>query len=80
VLADGSATAAIGHISIPAASAQNAERKEKRKDSGDILYPGTLTSRFKRYAAEPAPDEANLPSISERTANRGWIPGGRQSY
>ena len=53
---------------------------EERKDLGDIQYPGTLTSRLKQYAAEPAPDEANLPLISERTANGGRILGLWQSY
>jgi hypothetical protein len=40
-----------------------------RKERTDILYPGALTSRQKRYAAEPAPDMANLTLIDERTAN-----------
>jgi hypothetical protein len=42
VLAEGSAMAAIGHISAPAASTQNAERgsMEKRKDFDNILHPG----------------------------------------
>ena len=74
--------AAIGHMCVAAASEWNAERArmEKRKDLDDIRYPGTLTSRLKRYAAEPAPDEANLPSISERTANSGRIGGPRPIY
>jgi hypothetical protein len=41
-----------------------------RFDLNDILYSGALTSRLKRYAAEPAPDGANLTAISERTAKK----------
>src|ERR1700744_888367 len=57
----------------PSASAPEAEnaRMRGRRYLNDILYPGTLTSRLKRYAAEPAPDAPNLTSISERTANDG---------
>src|SRR2546423_3711924 len=46
-----------------------------RMELNDILYPGALTSRQKRYAAEPAPDRPNLTSISERTANGSENPG-----
>src|SRR5947208_1974015 len=44
-------------------------RARTRWDSNDILYPGALTSRKRRYAAEPAPDGDNLTSMSERSAN-----------
>src|ERR1700686_2426733 len=68
----GSAKPAAGHNRIPAATSdQNPKsaRTRLRRELSDILYPGALTSRLKRYAAEPAPDGANLTSISERTAN-----------
>jgi len=39
--------------------AENA-RRHVRRELNDILYPGALTSRQKRYAAEPAPDRTNL--------------------
>src|ERR1019366_1841077 len=69
--ADGSARTATGHNSIPAANDRNTKRARTkvRKELNDILYPGALTSRLKRYAAEPAPDGPNLTAISERTAN-----------
>ena len=42
---------------------ERAESEERatarlRRKLNDILYSGTLTSRQKRYAAEPAPDRA----------------------
>src|ERR1700687_3234244 len=68
---DGSAKAASGHKRISIANGRNPKhaRTRIRREPNDILYPGALTSRLKRYAAEPAPDGANLTSISERTAN-----------
>src|ERR1700730_11436413 len=67
----GSAKPAAGHNRIPTANDRNPKnaRTRLRRELSDILYPGALTSRLKRYAAEPAPDGANLTSISERTAN-----------
>src|SRR6266852_7079832 len=75
---DGSAKAATGHNRIPIASERNPKhaRTRIRRELNDILYPGALTSRLKRYAAEPAPDGANLTSINERTANGVDKPGG----
>src|SRR5258708_22162489 len=69
------AKAVAGHNSIPTANERNTKdaRARERKDLIDILYPGASTSRLKRYAAEPAPDLANLPLIDERTANRRGI-------
>ena len=60
--AAGSASAAAGHSSIPIASERNERRARDAHTQilNDILYPGALTSRQKRYAAEPAPDVANL--------------------
>jgi hypothetical protein len=54
----GPAIAAAGHSRIPIASDRNLEfaRERVRRELNDILYPGALTSRQKRYAAEPAPD------------------------
>src|ERR1700709_1226634 len=40
-------------------------RTAMRWELTDILHPGALTSRQKRYAAEPAPDMANLTLIDE---------------
>src|SRR5271154_855825 len=70
---EGSARATAGHNRIPIAKARKPEtaRKRVRLHLKDILHPGALTSRLKRYAAEPAPDAANLTSIDERTANGG---------
>src|ERR1700722_311439 len=67
----GAARPAAGHNRIPIASDRNPESAHARirKELNAILYPGTLTSRLKRYAAEPAPDRANLTSIHERSAN-----------
>src|ERR1700730_1544913 len=72
----GSEKAATGHNRIPIANERNPKiaRKRGRWELNDILYPGALTSRLKRYAAEPAPDSANLTSISERTANGAGNP------
>src|SRR5580698_11588207 len=66
-----SAKATTGHNRIPTASDRNPKdaRVRVRRELSDILYPGALTSRLKRYTAEPAPDPANLTSIHERTAN-----------
>src|ERR1019366_3631832 len=74
---DGSARTATGHNSIPAANDRNTKRARTkvRKDLNDIQYPGALTSRLKRYAAEPAPDGANLTSMCERTLNGTEILG-----
>src|SRR6185437_1130372 len=47
----------------------NSARARRRRNLNDMFYPGALTSRLKRYAAEPAPDEAKLTLIRERTAN-----------
>jgi hypothetical protein len=68
---EGSAKAAAGHNRIPIANDRIRElaRERVRRELNDILYPGALTSRLKRYAAEPVPDGANLTAISERTAN-----------
>src|SRR5258707_14587978 len=76
---DGSAKAASGHSRIPIAKERNPKqaRTRIRRKLNHILYPGALTSRLKRYAAEPAPDGANLTSIHERTAN-GTEKAGRQ--
>src|SRR5476651_1749812 len=70
-VATGVARAATGHNNIPIASDRipKGAHARVRRELNDILYPGALTSRLKRYAAEPAPDVANLTSISERTAN-----------
>src|SRR5580704_4098073 len=67
----GAARQVAGHNRIPIASDRNPESAHARirKELNDIRYPGTLTSRLKRYAAEPAPDRANLTPIHERTAN-----------
>src|SRR5271169_4945972 len=67
----GAARQAAGHNRIPIANDRNPEsaRTRVRLDLNDIRYPGALTSRLKRYAAEPAPDVANLTSINERSAN-----------
>jgi hypothetical protein len=61
------AKAVAGTRRSPIASDRNTKhaRTAARKDLTDILYPGALTSRLKRYAAEPAPDVANLPLIDE---------------
>src|SRR4051794_19865502 len=71
----GAADAAAGARRIAIASEDNSEqaRTAMRKEPSDILYPGTLTSRQKRYAAEPAPDMANLPLIDEGTGNGGHV-------
>src|ERR1700682_2090437 len=55
---DGSAKAATGHNRIAIANEHNPKhaRARIRRELNDILYPGALTSRLKRYAAEPAPD------------------------
>src|ERR1700694_2840893 len=68
---DGSAKAASGHKRIPIANGRNPKhaRTRIRRELNDILYPGALTSQLKQYAAEQAPDGANLTAISERTAN-----------
>src|SRR4051794_16800093 len=68
-LAEGSANAATGHKRIPIAKARNPKqaRTQVRRRLSDILYLGALTSRLERYAAEPAPDVANLTAISERS-------------
>src|SRR5467141_973425 len=69
-LAEGSADAATGHKRIPIANARDPKeaRTQVRRRLSDIPYPGALTGRLKRYAAEPAPDLANLTAISERSA------------
>src|SRR5260221_10701567 len=68
---EGSARAASGHSRIPIANDRNPgkARTRIRRELTDILYPGALTSRLKRYAAEPAPDSANLTSMCEPSAN-----------
>src|SRR3982074_1488093 len=67
----GAGKAEAGTSRIPIASDRNRKyaRAAMRKELTDILYPGALTSRQKRYTAEPAPDMANLTLIDERTAN-----------
>src|SRR5580658_8821569 len=72
----GAASAAAGHNTIPIANERipKGARARLRKQLNDILYSGALTSRLKRYAAEPAPDGANLTSMSERAANRAEKP------
>src|SRR3954466_2794238 len=67
----GAANADAGTSRSAIASDRNSEyaRTAMRRELTDILYPGTCTSRQKRYAAEPAPDMANLTLIDERTAN-----------
>src|SRR5687767_6852124 len=74
----GAANADAGHSNIPIASERNEKsaRERIRKQLNDILYPGALTSRQKRYAAEPAPFRANLPLMCERSANGGEIRRG----
>src|SRR5260370_30594719 len=71
VSAASSATAATGHKRIPSTNAEKPKdaRMRVRRELNDIRYPGALTGRLKRYAAEPAPDTANLTAISERSAN-----------
>src|SRR5882757_5522875 len=66
------ARAAAGHSRIATTSERNTKgaRTRRRRNLIDILYSGASTSRQKRYAAEPAPDMANVPLIDERTANR----------
>src|ERR1700744_3060864 len=70
-----------GASRTPIASARKADnaRMRGRRYLDDILYPGALTSRLKRYAAEPAPDAANLTSMCERTANDGELSNYRRS-
>jgi hypothetical protein len=53
--------AATGNDMIPIAINRrpNDAHARLRKELNDILYPGTLTSRLKRYA-EPAPDTVYL--------------------
>src|SRR5215831_17597421 len=53
--ATGSACAASGHDSAPI-PITNRARARLRREHNNITYPGTLTSRQMRYAAEPAPD------------------------
>src|SRR3954454_5278876 len=67
----GAANADAGASRIAIASDRGSKhaRTAMRKQLTDILYPGAFTSRQKRYAAEPAPDMANLTLIDERTAN-----------
>src|SRR5882724_8117827 len=71
VSAASSASAATGHKRIPSTNAGNPKdaRMRVRRELNDIPYPGALTGRLERYAAEPAPDTANLTAISERSAN-----------
>ena len=63
----GAANADAGTSRTAIASDRNREyaRTAMRKELTDILYSGASTSRQKRYAAEPAPDVANLTAISE---------------
>src|SRR5258708_23216663 len=71
VSAASSAPAASGKKRIPSDNAGNPKDAGMRlsRELNDILYPGALTGRLERYAAEPAPDTANLTAISERSAN-----------
>src|SRR5664279_5529537 len=67
----GSAPAAAGNNRTPITSDRNPNDAQARlrRELNDILYLGALTSRLKRYAAEPAPDRANLTPMCERTTN-----------
>src|SRR5258708_14235141 len=71
VSAASSATAATGHKRIPSANVGNPKdaRMRLRRELNDILYPGALTGRLERSAAEPTPDTANLTAIRERIPN-----------
>src|ERR1700761_2302011 len=51
----GSADTTAGHSNAASAN-PNKGRVRLRKELNTILNPGALTSRQKRYAAEPAPD------------------------
>src|SRR3954467_1677511 len=63
----GAAKADAGTSRIAIVSERNREyaRTAMRTTLPDILSPGTFKSRQKRYAAEPAPDMANLTLIDE---------------
>src|SRR5262249_47067051 len=62
----GAAKVSTGHIKTPIARERNPKRAAARlRKVYAILSSGTLTSRHKRYAAEPAPDEANLTAMCE---------------
>src|SRR5215468_2115155 len=64
--ASGAASASAGHIISPKPRERNPKRAKARlRIVYAILNSGTLTSRHKRYAAEPAPDEANLTAMCE---------------
>src|SRR3954454_11716588 len=66
----GAANADTGTSRTAIASDRNREyaRTAMRKELTDILYPGTCTSRQKRYAAVPAPHMANVTPIDNATA------------
>src|SRR3954471_22875063 len=62
----GGAKASTGHNSSPNARERNPKRAEARlRKVYAILNSGTLTSRHKRYAAEPAPDPAKVTTMCE---------------
>src|ERR1700730_17156804 len=56
--AEGPSVTATGHNRTAIANAwrPKSARARIRFELTDILYPGALTTRQKRYAAEPAPD------------------------
>src|SRR5438128_1124274 len=78
----GAASASAGHIRSPKPRERNPKRAEARLRSVyAILYSGTLTSRHKRYAAEPAPDDAKVPTMCEIIAkSRGKMLGISQRF
>src|SRR2546421_746610 len=64
----GAAKPAAGHDRIPTATAKNPKRAKARlrwELNAILYYPGTLTCRQKRYAAEPAPDGVKLTAMCE---------------
>src|SRR3954468_20269056 len=63
----GAARPKAGHSKSPATRERRAERATTRlrRKLNPILSSGTLTSRQKRYAAEPAPDRPNLATMCE---------------
>src|SRR5436190_9530309 len=63
----GAARPIAGHSTRPTTSERKPERATARlrRELNGILYSGTLTSRQKRYAAEPAPDRPNLTIMCE---------------
>src|ERR1700730_5269580 len=66
----GPARTAVGQSRNPSASACNARRAIGDRKRDDMFYSGTLTSRPKRYAAEPAPDGLTVTPTGKQTAKR----------